>query len=83
MHGDLRTLHMVASSIEHESTAMVNVAQKTQKDSVTLKTLTRVATIYLPATLIAVSVSWCQRTLHIDQLDPDIIQLQPRTAGAS
>ena len=35
---------------------MVNVAQRTHEDSVTLKSLTRVATIYLPATLIAVSV---------------------------
>ena len=34
---------------------MVNVAQSTHEDSVALKSLTRVATIYLPATLIAVS----------------------------
>ena len=53
----LSILHMVVSNIEHENTAMVNVARQTQKDSVTLKTLTRVATVYLPATLLAVSAS--------------------------
>ena len=55
MQGNLHTLHVVASNIEHENAAMVNVAQQNQKDSVTLKTLTRVATVYLPATLLAVS----------------------------
>lgn len=55
MQDNLNRLHMVASDIQHESATMVNVAQRTHKDSVALKTLTRVATIYLPATLIAVS----------------------------
>lgn len=55
MQDSLSTLHMVTSNIEHENATMANVAQQTQKDSVTLKSLTRVATFYLPATLLAVS----------------------------
>ncbi|KAL8791674.1 MAG: hypothetical protein Q9195_005757 [Heterodermia aff. obscurata] len=53
IQGHLHTIHTVACNIEHESSSMVSVAQRTHEDSVRLKTLTRVATIYLPATLIA------------------------------
>lgn len=77
---------MVASNIQHESMVMVNVAQETQKDSVRLKTLTRVATVYLPATLIAVSASqWLTNNLKyliINVINLATIQLQPCAAGA-
>lgn len=84
IQGNLHTIHTVACNIEHESSSMVNVARKTHEDSVRVKSLTRVATIYLPATLIAVSFppgSNRPESFLIDSLHSDDFQLRPCAAG--
>lgn len=49
------SLQEIALRSHEESRIMGRIAQQTQKDSMTLKALTIIATVYLPASLIAVS----------------------------
>jgi hypothetical protein len=49
------SLEAISLESHEESRVLRRIAQQTEKDSITLKTLTFIATVYLPASLIAVS----------------------------
>jgi hypothetical protein len=49
------SLEAISLESHEESRALRRIAQQTEKDSITLKTLTFITTVYLPASLIAVS----------------------------
>jgi Mg2+ and Co2+ transporter CorA len=54
MQLNLIVLQTIATQSQGETEILSRVARQTQKDSITLKVLTLIATIYLPATLLAV-----------------------------
>jgi hypothetical protein len=56
MNHTLDALRAINLQSQKESVTLSRVALQTQKDSMTLKALTTVTTVYLPASLIAVSL---------------------------
>jgi hypothetical protein len=56
MNHTLDALRAINFQSQKESVTLSRVALQTQKDSMTLKALTTVTTVYLPASLIAVSL---------------------------
>jgi hypothetical protein len=56
MHENLNIMRHIASDSEQRNETLATLALQSQRDSKHLKALTQVATMYLPATLIAVSL---------------------------
>jgi Mg2+ and Co2+ transporter CorA len=54
MQSNLAAMQDIAMQNHRENEILGRIAKQTQKDSTALKTLTLIATIYLPATFIAV-----------------------------
>jgi Mg2+ and Co2+ transporter CorA len=54
MRGTLNAMQQIASQIQDQNTTLADIARQGEKDSRALKTLSVIATAYLPATLIAV-----------------------------
>jgi Mg2+ and Co2+ transporter CorA len=55
MQGNMSTLQQMTSQIQLQEETMTELARHGQRESKTLKILAVIATIYLPASLIAVS----------------------------
>jgi Mg2+ and Co2+ transporter CorA len=56
MKDNLEALNYVASSSHRAQISLTDIARESQNDSTTIKVLTVIATIYLPASLLAVSL---------------------------
>ena len=54
MHRNLIAMEAIASQTQQENQTLASIAKQTQQDSIALKTLTLIATVYLPATFVAV-----------------------------
>lgn len=54
MQANLARMQNIASENQRESEVLASIAKQGQKDSMTFKALTLIATIYLPASLAAV-----------------------------
>lgn len=61
MQASLATMVLLADQTCEENQLLTEVARQTQKDSKILKTLSLIATIYLPASVTAVGFSYLRR----------------------
>ena len=52
---DVALMRSIAAAAKNENERLINITEQTRRDSKSLKALTVVATMYLPASLVAVS----------------------------
>ena len=57
LHKDIETLRDLAYHSKRESESLVKLAEQSRKDGRALKALSVLGTLYLPATLVAVSTN--------------------------
>jgi Mg2+ and Co2+ transporter CorA len=55
MQNITNSLHKISGHTQQQAESLVNVALQNHRDSKIIKTLSKIATMYLPASLIAVS----------------------------
>ena len=57
LQSNVEILKAISMETKQESVSLTSIARRSQSDSTTLKALSRIAIWYLPASLIAVSLS--------------------------
>ena len=59
LQSNVEILKAISMEAKQESVSLTSIARRSQNDSTVVKALSRIAMLYLPPTLIAVSVSRC------------------------
>lgn len=57
LQSNVEILKAISMEAKQESVSLTSIARRSQNDSTVVKALSRIAMLYLPPTLIAVSVS--------------------------
>lgn len=80
LQSNVEILKAISMEAKQESVSLTSIARRGQSDSTTLKALSRIAMLYLPATLIAVSLSMSLTRFSMSSaIATDDLQLQSGT----